>query len=342
MIDVNEKPLSPQSVGINPPSAEPTAIPIQMRRFLSIDTLYLIITVGVIGVSSAFYYFEIREPAPCSEPMTYSIGTFDKRFGVTEKNFLNDIGQAGKVWSNPIGKELFTYSPTGGTLTINLIYDERQQSTDKLEEINSTISVSRSSYDSLHAKYISMKRAYTQEKADLEKMITSYRAAGDTYSEKVKYWNERGGAPRNQYQELQRERTDLNTQAAEIRNAQEIFNTHVAQLNSTGDQLNALAKKLNINVDTYNTVGASLGQEFEEGEYVELGGSLARNRNINIYQFSDDAQLRRILAHELGHALGLDHINTNKDAIMYYLNTGSNQMATIDDVVALKTLCKIK
>lgn len=293
---------------------------------------HFIISILFVGAFGAFYYFEIRQPAPCEEPVTYSIGTFDRRFGLTERDFLDDISRAEKVWSILVGKELFTYKPTGGDLTINLIYDERQQSTDKLEEIQSTISVSRASYDALNAKYSSMHNSYVQDKANIEKMIATYQAASDVYRKKVSYWNQKGGAPKAEYQKLEREQAALNAQAAQIREAQSLFNTRVAELNATGEKLNALAKKLNINVATYNTVGESLGREFEEGEYI--------NNIINVYQFSDDAKLQRLLAHELGHALGLDHVQ-DPYAIMYYLNTSSQQTATEDDVQALKALCKL-
>jgi predicted Zn-dependent protease len=48
-----------------------------------------------------------------------------------------------------------------------------------------------------------------------------------------------------------------------------------------------------------------------------------------------------VLAHELGHALGLDH-NEDSKAIMYRLNNGINEKLTNTDLVALKALCGIK
>ena len=129
----------------------------------------------------------------------------------------------------------------------------------------------------------------------------------------------------------------MNNRVVAINQAEDSLNSLVDTVNSTGAILNKLVATLNLHTATYNTVGASTGKEFNEGEYLSnVGGT-----SINIYQFNDTNQLVRVLAHELGHTLGIDHLS-NPKAIMYYLNEGGNEKLTADDLVALKKMCNVK
>lgn len=111
------------------------------------------------------------------------------------------------------------------------------------------------------------------------------------------------------------------------------------EVNALAEQINALVKKYNYLVTTVNTnintVNQSAGQEFEEGEYVYDSSG----KRINIYEFKTNAELVRVLAHELGHSLGLDH-NSNPKSIMYYLNQSTNDVPTVEDTNALEAVCK--
>lgn len=274
--------------------------------------------------------------SPCERPIVYAIGSFDARFGISQSDFARAIREAKQIWEKPIGKELFANSPDGD-LKINLIYDARQDATVKLRKYGLDIRDSKESYDALKATYELFTDEYARDKAQFESQITVIRNREDAYNEEVAAWNKRGGAPQEEYDRLNAEKASIDQAIAKINQMKDDLNTKTDRVNAVVMVLNRLAAALNIEVARYNEIGGAHAGEFEEGVY----RSNQNGREIDIYQFDDRAKLVRVLAHELGHALGLDHL-ANPKAIMYRLNQGANEKLTSDDLAALKNRCKIE
>jgi hypothetical protein len=308
------------------------------------DTFYLVLF-GLAIYAVITYRNEIRfvlkedlwRLRPCSFTLTYSIGVFDTRFGITKDKFLNDIELASGLWESGVNKELFEYKETGGDIVINLIYDDRQKITSQLEEVSSTINEGKAEYELLKSKYSSLLSDYNQEKSTLLSKMDGLKVSTDSYNQKVKYWNQQGGAPKKEYDELAREKSLLDSKSSELKDIESSLNQKLPLLNQTVKDLNDTISKYNLTVKTYNEVGSTLDQEFDAGEYEQGLGK----KSINIYQFDNDAKLIRVLAHEFGHALGLDHVE-EEGSIMYYLNSSLVQELSESDVQAVKSNCRIK
>jgi len=283
----------------------------------------------------------LPQPAPCSEPIPYTLGTFDTRFGISKDYFICALGDAELLWDKALSKNLFTYVPddkAADALKINLIYDYRQETTGKLSSLGIVVSDNKASYDSLKAKFTAEKAQYDTAKSDFDTEVSQFNTEQTAYETEVNYWNAQGGAPQAEYDKLQNEKAQLETLSAQLKSSEASLNALADEVNALAVALNRLVSVLNLSVANYNaTIGTSPGESFEEGEYSSNGAT----KEIDIYEFSNRTKLVRALAHEMGHALGLDHV-ADPNAIMYKLNQGTTLALTADDISELKAKCGVK
>lgn len=284
--------------------------------------------------------FFLRPSLACQQPITYRLGYIDDRFQLSATEADRAIKEAAAVWAKPAGKPLFA-AATSGKLVINFVYDYRQAATDKLKELGIVVEDNQKSYDSLKARYDLLKRQYSQKKAVYDQQVREYKSQQAAYDIEVAKWNAQGGAPQNEF-------TRLNNLAGELEKTVKSLNAQARQLNQQVDQLNALVTslnsliiKLNLNVNKYNNISGQTGEEFEQGVYQWS----ENGTEINVYEFKTQQQLVRLLIHELGHALGLDHTSSTDD-IMYYLNDSADSLSannlTANDLAALRQKCGIQ
>jgi len=272
---------------------------------------------------------------PCRTPIKYSLGTFNEQFGISKEEFLRSVKTAEEIWEKPIGRNLFEYS-ADGKLKINLIYDVRQEATIKLNNLGISVGDDKSSYEKLKREYDLLQAVYNSQKKSLEDKVIAFQKRQDEYEKEVTSWNEKGGANEETYQKLNNKKITLEKEVVDIKKKQASLNKVSEDINALVITINRLIASLNIQVGDFNTIGKELG-EFEEGTYQ----SSAEGEKIEIYQFDSKTKLTRVLAHEFGHALGLDHVDDEK-AIMYRLNNGINEELTSSDLSMLRVLCKLE
>lgn len=285
----------------------------------------------LLAVFAGFFVYK-KELAPCVKPVFYDIGTIDSRFGITKEKFLNITKEAEAIWEKGANQNLFDYKDDA-RFKINLIFDDRQEQTMEANYSKEEIESYRTQYDSMVAEYKSSAHSYERDLGLYNNNGAIFENKLADYNNWVSEINSRGGATPKERQRLEVEKSELESEKSILDSQRLALNDRAGKLNSLGDSVNSLGKKLNITVDIHN-------QRFGEGREFEQGQTVGK-KEINIYQFDTISDLRLVLAHELGHAVGLEHVE-NPKSLMYYLmdqQNPQNPALSQEDLSALSARC---
>ena len=287
-----------------------------------------LIVLVALGITALAVY---QRQASCASVLAYRLGTVDPRFGLSNDEVLEALRQAENLWEVAIGRKLFRHDPSGA-LVVSLVYDERQQRTQTGTRLRTSMRETETSHAAVGRSYEHWRALYDSKMRDYKDAHGAFQERAQAFNARVQQANSRGGASPAEAASLSTERTDLESRRQQLDADRAALEELSARLKSLAEKGNAIADTHNRTAGTFNDLYGN-PRQFHKGEYT--------GREIQIFEFHDARDFALVLTHELGHALGIGHVD-DPAAIMNAMS-GKQVMDPLGlapaDVVAVKKVC---
>ncbi|MGE8646174.1 matrixin family metalloprotease [Acinetobacter vivianii] len=245
-----------------------------------------------------------RISKPFDTRLRYRIAEVDPRFKLSLEQVKAISEQAVQIWKDGTGQDYFVYDPNAH-LAIHLIYDERQIESEQRREHLSQLESNqqrwqekKKSLDQVEQKILQNRQFLGLKQQQLNQQIQAYNQEQQQARQ-----NPAAFANPDYFQQRQQA---LQQNAQSLKQEINQYNQKIQQLNQQVDELNSLDQQLNASVDQYK-------QRFKPHLFHK---GLFNGKQILIYEFESEDDLRLTLAHEFGHALGLQHAD-DPQALMH-------------------------
>lgn len=262
-------------------------------------------------------------------PLRWSIERIDGRFDLSVDRAVRAARDAAGLWERASRADLFDIS-SGAGAPIFFEYDGRQATVEARRGRETTLEAERRD---IEGRRVALEATSDEHDTDLERyqrQVEDHRRAVQAYNDEVQRWSGRA-IPAEVEAELERRRREIDETARALQARQRALNQRSEEIRREVADFNDRVESLTAEETTFARdfpVTASESGTYDETVTWENGRPVSVSRRIRIYQFSSYDELVLVLAHEMGHALGLGHARGGGAVMSEVFTTGLDIVPT--------------
>lgn len=243
--------------------------------------------------------------APCAIPVHYRLGETDPRFGFDRLTVTTALVEAANLWQALSDSVLFIESDQAEAMLISMPFDQRQASANTRSALRGDMERDRALLEGDEAMLRQWGERIEHARDAHERAASELQARSAAYEATVSAWNA-GQGPRSdaRRQALETERETLQTALDDVQRMAADLKQEIEAYNRRADDMRQRVADFESRVARYNE--ASAGGPVESGVYRY---ERTLGRRIEVFRAESYDQLVWVLTHELGHALGIGHVN---------------------------------
>lgn len=251
-----------------------------------------------------------RSAMPCRASLTWRVGEVDPRGRIERRDVEAAARRAARLWEEVAGRPLFRHAPAGG-VPIHVRYDPRVADLNRrLHAMDSAQAALADSARSLRTDAVRLAR----QERELDRRVRRH-------NERVRSIEEAGGGSDAEQREVQRVGRALESDRNRLERLR-------ASLDRRSRRLERAREDLREAIEAYNR-SPGIRLPIHVGDYsesVKTRGDrvlAVDDRSITVSSLADPTSLALVIAHEMGHALGLGHVPDSVAVMAEVRETGA-------------------